>query len=124
MTVHGRNAVFLQGQAVVEWLAHRLHGEQVTGVTDVEALSIDRADTDAELVRIDPLELRNVVGDRAPVVGPDTVGHLLKLAFEQGEVGNDEIAAQGPGDQPPAGLADGGELLDREPAAVMAVRVR
>jgi hypothetical protein len=63
-----------------------------------------------------PLELRNVVGDRTCVVCADTVGHLLKLAFEQGEVGNDEIAAQGPGDQPPAGLADGGERLDREPA--------
>ena len=124
VTVHGRDAMFLQGQAVVERLAHGLHGEQVSGVTDGEALSIDRADTDAELVRIDPLELRNVVGDRTPVVGADTVGHLVKLAFEQGEVCNDEIAAQGPGDQPPAGLADGGELLDGEPATVMAVGVR
>ena len=36
----------------------------------------------------------------------------------------DEITSQGPCDQPAAGLADGGELLHRQSAAVVVVRVR
>ena len=80
MTVDGRDAVFLQGQAVVDRLAHGLHAEQVTGVTNAEALSVDRADRDAKLLRIDPLELRNVVGHGAPVIRPHTVVHVLAIS--------------------------------------------
>ena len=122
--VHGRDAVFLQGQAVVDRLAEGLHAEQVSGVTDAEALSVDRADRDAKLLRIDPLELRNVVGHRAPVIRPHTVVHVGKLAFQAREVRHGEITAQRPGDQPAAGLADGGELLHCQSAAVVAIRVR
>jgi hypothetical protein len=52
--VHGRGAVFLHGQAVVDRLAQGLHAKQVSGVTDAEALSVDGADRDPELLRIHP----------------------------------------------------------------------
>ena len=124
MTVDGCDAVFLQSQAVVDRLADGLHAKQVTGVTSAEALSVDRADRDSKLLRIDPLELRNVVGYGAAVVRPDTGVHVGKLAFEAREVRHGEITSQGPGDQPAAGLADGGELLHCQSAAVVAIPVR
>jgi hypothetical protein len=87
VAVHRFDTVLFEDHAVVDRLAHGLYAERFAGIPDGKALSVDGAHRDAELLRIDPLELRDVVGHVAAVVRPHPVVHVLKLDLEGEEFG-------------------------------------
>jgi hypothetical protein len=83
------NSVFLKSQAVVYRLTDRFYAEARPGVADGEPLAVHGADSDSQLVRVNPGELGYVIRHRTALVVPHRGVYFRNFIAEGGKVRDD-----------------------------------
>ena len=99
VAVHRFGAEFVEGDGVGQRLGTRLDGEGHLDVADRVALAVDGAQTDAPVVGVHALQLRDVRGHLAAVLVLARPVERLDLARELLELGDDQLAPERPRDQ-------------------------